>query len=181
MRSARSYLETAMKLKHLPFRSRCEFIRTIVCIVAAYPELMKHTGLQSRPLGHRLLNILESGRIEFYLNRSRYRGTLSADEDIQLGFGTTMNEAFHGELKQVFKQVQCIRESQLRKRLGVLVLGKQIARRVQQGVTKTPHKFIRSHVKSSIQWATFSEHPFTEDANHRPCERGGAGAASHTV
>ena len=178
VRSALIYLEAAMKQKHTPFTSRREFIHTIVCIVAAYPEIMKRKGLQSLELGHRLLNILESGRIEFYLNRSRYRGTLSVEDDIQLDSGTTMNEAFHGELKQVFRQVQCIQESQLRKRLHVLVMCKQVARQVHNSSTKTPHKFVRSHVKSSIQWATFSEHPFTEDVNRRLSVRTGDSSAS---
>ena len=123
LRRARRIIRDAEDL--LVWPTRIQFIEALAALAREHSKDMgrKVPGTRTT-VAKILLGITTADRIEYLLNNSRFRCTLSRSELVLLPSGTTSNEALHAEMNGWFRQVQSMHRSTLQLKLEIMHLAK---------------------------------------------------------
>lgn len=123
LRRARRIIRDAEDL--LVWPTRIQFIEALAALARERSKDMgrKVPGTRTT-VAKILLGITTADRIEYLLNNSRFRCTLSRSELVLLPSGTTSNEALRAEMNGWFRQVQSMHRSTLQLKLEIMHLAK---------------------------------------------------------
>ena len=95
-----------------PFLTRVEFIESLAAIVVLYPEEVKKVAKgANRPLYKILYTAAAWDRIEWYLNNTRQRHSMTPSMLSLLPDGSASNEALHAEINNWFRQTQFMHQA----------------------------------------------------------------------